>query len=89
LRFDTKSSGEDLAYKPDYKIDEKDTLYMRNIDRKSRRLQKIKVKEMMLLLDPDTNEIFDLPAFEDTQRLVRLGLRSSPGEIRFFTSVVS
>jgi type I site-specific restriction endonuclease len=89
LRFDTKASGEDLAYRPNYKIDEKDTLYMRNIERRGRRLQKIKVKEMMLLLDPDTNEIFDLPAFEDTQRLVRLGIRSSPGEIRFFTSVVS
>jgi hypothetical protein len=89
LRFDTKATGEDLAYKPDYRIDEKDTLYMRNIERKARRLQKIKVKEMLLLLDPDTNEIFDLPAFEDTQRLVRLGMRSSPGEIRFFTSVIS
>jgi hypothetical protein len=62
---------------------------MRNIERKARRLQKINVKEMLLLLDPDTNEIFDLPAFEDTQRLVRLGMRSSPGEIRFFTSVIS
>ena len=87
MRFDTTSTGEDLAFKPSYMNDERDTLYMRNIVRKSRRLQKIKVKNMALLIDPDTNEIFDLPSFEDSKRLIRLGIRSAPGEIRFFTSV--
>ena len=88
MRFDTTSTGEDLAFKPSYTGDERDTLYMRNIVRKSRRLQKIKVKGMALLIDPDTNEIFDLPSFEDSKRLIRLGIRSAPGEIRFFTSAI-
>jgi hypothetical protein len=43
----------------------------------------------MFVLDPDTNEVFDAPAFQDTQRLIRMGIRTAPGEIRFFTSVVS
>jgi hypothetical protein len=90
MRFDTTTGPEDLAFKPSYLADERDTLYMRNIiKRKARRLQKIKAKGIGLLLDPDTNEIFDLPSFEDTQRLIKLGIRTAPGEIRFFTSVVS
>jgi hypothetical protein len=48
----------------------------------------IKAKGLVFILDPDTNEIFDHPAFQDTKRLIRLGIRTSPGEIRFFTSVV-
>lgn len=89
LRFDSTSTSEDLAFKPSYMLDERDTLYMRNIQRKSRRLQKIKVKNIVLIIDPDTNQIFDFPAFEDSKRLIQLGLRTAPGEIRFFTSVVS
>jgi hypothetical protein len=89
LRFDSTSTSEDLAFKPSYLVDERDTLYMRNVQRKSRRLQKVKVKNIVLLIDPDTNQIFDFPAFEDSKRLIQLGLRTSPGEIRFFTSVVS
>ena len=89
MRFDTTSTSEDLAFKPGSDSDERDTLYMRNVIRKARRLQKIRVKGMMLVLDPDTNEIFDYLSFEDTKRLIRLGIRTAPGEIRFFTSVVS
>ncbi len=89
LRFDSTSTSEDLAFKPSYLVDDRDTLYMRNVQRKSRRLQKIKVKNIVLLIDPDTNQIFDFPAFEDSKRLIQLGLRTAPGEIRFFTSVVS
>ena len=89
MRFDTSTKPEDLAYKSGYITDEKDTLYMRNIVRKSRRLQKIRAKGIMFVLDPDTNEIFDYTAFEDTQRLLKMGLRTSPGEIKFFTSTVS
>jgi hypothetical protein len=89
LKFDSTSTSEDLAYKPSIIADERDTLYLRNIQRKVRRLQKIKVKNIVLILDPDTNQIFDFPAFEDSRRLIQLGLRTSPGEIRFFTSVVS
>lgn len=89
MRFDTTATGEDLAYKPGFKTDDLDTLYLRNIQRKSRRLQLVKIKGMLFILDPDTNEVFDSPSFQDTKRLIRLGLRTAPGEIRFFTSVVN
>jgi len=89
LRFDTTAGPEDLAYKPNYKTEEKDTLYKRNITRRSRKLQIVRVKGNILVLDPDTNEIFDASAFQDTQRLLRLGTLTKAGEIRFFTSVVS
>jgi hypothetical protein len=89
MRFDTTATGEDLAYKPGFKTDDLDTLYLRNVQRRTRRLQIVKAKGLVFVIDPDTNEVFDAPAFQDTQRLVRLGIRSAPGEIRFFTSVVS
>jgi hypothetical protein len=89
MRFDTTSTGEDLSYKPGFKTDDLDTLYLRNIQRRTRRLQIVRAKGIMFVLDPDTNEVFDAPAFQDTQRLIRMGFRTAPGEIRFFTSVVS
>ena len=89
MRFDTTSTGEDLSYKPGFKTDDLDTLYLRNIQRRTRRLQIVRAKGIMFVLDPDTNEVFDAPAFQDTQRLIRMGIRTAPGEIRFFTSVVS
>jgi superfamily II DNA or RNA helicase len=87
MRFDTTVGSEDLAFKPKITQDETDSLYLKNIQRKSRRLQKIKIKGIALLIDPDTNEIFDLPSFDDTRRLIRLGKRISAGEIRFFAPV--
>jgi len=89
MRFDTTATGEDLSYKPGFRSDDLDTLYLRNIQRKSRRLQIVKAKGLLFVLDPDTNEVFDASSFQDTKRLLRLGLRTAPGEIRFFTSVVS
>jgi hypothetical protein len=89
MRFDSTATSEDLAYKPAYKTDEKDTLYLRNTIRKARKLQRIRIKNMLIILDPDTNEVFDAPCFEDTQRLIRLGVFIPPNQIRFFTSVVS
>lgn len=89
LRFDTTASPEDLAYKPNYLTEEKDTLYQRNIIRRARKLQLVKIKGILLVLDPNTKEIFDASAFQDTQRLLRLGVLTKIGEIRFFTSVVS
>jgi hypothetical protein len=86
MRFDTTSKSEDLAFKSSIKSNERDTLYLRNVQRKSRRLQKVRVKGIMMILDPDTNEIFDFMAFEDTQRLLRLGLRTSKNEISFYLS---
>ncbi len=85
MRFDSTTRGEDLAYKPGFKSDDLDTLYLRNVQRKSRRLQLVRVKGIVFVLDPDTNEVFDAPAFQDTKRLVKLGIRTAPGEIRFFS----
>jgi len=83
MRFDTTTSPDDLAYKPNYLTDEKDSAYLRNIVRKKRRLQKIRVKGIDMIMDPDTNEIFDAEAFEDHQRLLKLGLREG-NEIKWF-----
>jgi hypothetical protein len=84
MRFDSTVGNEDLAFKPNYIIDEKDTLYLRNIVRKKRRIQKIRVKGIEMILDPDTNEIFDAQAFEDNNRLIRIGTRTSATEIKWF-----
>jgi hypothetical protein len=88
MRFDTKTTSEDLAYKPSYLSDEKDTLYMRNIERKTRKIQIIRVKGLLMILDPITNEIFDYGAFSDNKRLFRIGERSGPTKITFFPYVV-
>ena len=89
MRFDTKTKGDDLAFKPSYKIDELDKSYIRNIQRKNRRLQIIKVKELLFVIDPDTNEVFDYPCFIESKRLLRIGNRISQTKIEFFTSVIS
>ena len=86
MRFDTTATTDDLAFNPSYKSDEKDTLYLRNIVRKKRRLQRVLLKNTLIILDPDTNEIFDAPAFEDTGRLIRLGMYIPPNQIQFFTA---
>jgi hypothetical protein len=85
MRFDTTVGPEDLAFQPTFKRDERDVQYLRNITRRKRRIQKVVIKGEVMLLDPDTNEIFDAMAFEDNQRLLRIGTRTAPGEIRFFT----
>lgn len=86
MRFDSKASSEDLASNPSYLKDEKDTLFLRNIIRKKRRLQRIRVKGFDLLIDPDTNDIFDAYAFEDGNRLVKMGSRISATEIKWFVT---
>jgi hypothetical protein len=85
MRFDTGAKDEDLAFKPSYLSDDRDELYMRNLVRKKRRLQRIRVKGLIMIYDPDTQEIFDAPAFEDNYRLLKLGKRESENEIRWFT----
>lgn len=87
MRFDSTVNPEDLAFNPSIKRDERDALSTRNLIRKSRRLQVIRAKGIPLILDPDTNEIFDFPAFDDTKKLILLGMRTAPGEIRFFPPV--
>jgi len=84
MRFDTTAGPEDLAFKPNFMNDERDAFYQRNVVRKKRKLQFIRVKGIDMILDPDTNEIFDSPAFEDNKRLLKLGQRTSPTEIKWF-----
>ena len=83
MRFDSTVAGEDLAFKPDLKTEELDDSYLRNMQRRKRRLQKVQIKQMVFLIDPDTKEVFDGPAFEDGQRLLRLGQLISPVQIRW------
>jgi hypothetical protein len=83
MRFDSTVQGEDLAFKPDITMDESDLTYLRNTQRRKRRLQKVAIKQMVFLLDPDSKEVFDGPAFEDNQRLLRVGLLTSPTQIQW------
>ena len=89
MRFDTTTTNEDLAYKPSFRVDDLDKLYLRNIQRKNRQLQKIRIRNLLFIMDSTTNEIFDYPAFADSNRLIKIGIISKPGELKFFTSVVS
>ena len=83
MRFDSAVTGEDLAYRPNLKQDDLDTSYLRNMQRRKRRLQKVLIKQMVFLVHPDTKEVFDGPAFEDNQRLMRMGVLSAPGQLRW------
>lgn len=89
MRFDSNLLPDELGYKPAVQTEERDTLYSKNVIRKNRRLQRVMVKNILMILDPDSGEIFDAPAFEDGQRLLRIGQRTAPNKIQFFTSVVS
>ena len=85
MRFDTAATGEDLAFKTDIKNEDMDSSYLRNMTRKSRRLQKVQIKQHLFYIDPDTKEVFDGIAFEDNQRLLRVGELTSPTQIRWLT----
>jgi len=84
LRFDSSVRAEDLASNPDIKKDERDASYLRNVMKRSRRLQRIKVKEFVFLYDPETHEVFDNSAFGDNERLLKLGMMKT-NKIEFFT----
>ena len=77
MRFDSTATGEDLAYKPSIQTDETDVSYLRNLTKRKRKLQKVSVKGMVFLYDPQTKEVYDGPAFEDNERLLRVGARTS------------
>ena len=83
MRFDTTTKPEDIAWAPAIKTEERDTLYLKNIVRKARRLQRVSIKGLLLIVDPDTQEVFDAQAFED-HRLLKIGTKKSPTEIQFF-----
>ena len=84
MRFDTTVGPDDLAYNTNMKTDEQDTFYLKNIRRVKRRLQRVSIKDIVFIFDPDTNEIFDVDAFDESRRLLKLGTRATPGEIHFF-----
>ena len=86
MRFDTTATGEDLAFKPSIKSDDLDETYLRNMVRKKRRLQKLKIKDIVYFMDPDSKEIFDGQAFEDNQRLLRIGTKISETQIKYWLS---
>ena len=83
MRFDSTATGEDLAFKPNIKTEEPDETYLRNTTRRHRNLQKVPIKGMVLLIASVSKEVFDGPAFDDNQRLLRLGTMTSPTSIRF------
>jgi hypothetical protein len=83
MRFDSTAEGEDLAFKPDIKTEDLDETYLRNMQRRKRRLQRVAIKTMVFLIDPDTKEVFDGPAFEDNSRLIRIGTMTTPGQIQW------
>jgi len=88
MRFDTTYTPDELGYLPSTLAEERDVMHAKNIIRKSRRLQRVQVKGILLIIDPDTFEVFDAPIFEDSKRLLKIGMRT-PNSIRFFTSVES
>ena len=83
MRFDSTATGEDLAFKPSLKSEESDDTYNRNVTKRRRRLQKVSIKGMVFLLDPVSKEVFDGPAFEDNQRLLRVGDLVSPTQLKW------
>jgi hypothetical protein len=85
MRFDTTATGEDLAFRPNIKNEELDATVLRNTSKKHRRLQKVLIKGLSLIVDPDSKEVFDGPAWDDNKRLLRMGTMPSPTSIQFLT----
>jgi Helicase conserved C-terminal domain/Type III restriction enzyme, res subunit len=89
MRFDTNITPDELGYKPAVLAMERDTQYTKNVIRKTRSLQRVMVKGVYMIIDPDSNDVFDAIAFDDSKRLLPIGKMIPPNQIRFFTSVVS
>jgi hypothetical protein len=83
MRFDSTATGEDLAYKPSVKTDDTDLTYLRNMTKRKRLLQRVSIKGMVFLFDPTTKELYDGPAFEDNQRLLRVGYVTTPTQVQW------
>jgi len=83
MRFDSTVRGDELAFKPSLKTDDQDESYLRNMSRKHRRLQKAMIKGIPFLYDLDSQELFDPAAYEDNQRLIKVGQRESEGKVRY------
>ena len=83
MRFDSTITGEDLAFKPSIKTEDLDSTYLRNMERKTRRLQRVVIKGILFLIDPITSEVFDGVAFDDNHRLLPVGRKISDTQIRW------
>ena len=84
MRFDTTIQGEDLAFKPNIRDEELDVTFLRNQIKRKRTLQRLNIKDFLILVDKDTKEVFDEPAFEDAGRLLPIGTLEKD-RITFFT----
>ena len=84
MRFDSNVGPDEMGYKPAVLAEERDTMYQRNMTRTARRLQRVLLKGVPIILDPDTREIFDAPLFDDSKRLVQIGQLVPPNQVRFF-----
>lgn len=84
MRFDSNVGPDEMGYKPAVLAEERDTMYQRNMTRTARRLQRVLLKGVPIILDPDTREIFDAPLFDDSKRLVQIGELVPPNQVRFF-----
>jgi hypothetical protein len=84
MRFDSTTKGEDLAFRSNIKNDDLDITFLKNQTKRKRRLQRVKVKDFVFLIDADTREVFDNSAFEDVNRLLKLG-DLQKDRISFFT----
>ena len=83
MRFDSTITGEDLAFKSSIKAEDLDSTYLRNMERKQRRLQRVVIKGILFLIDPLTAEVFDGVAFDDNHRLIPVGRKISDTQIRW------
>jgi hypothetical protein len=84
MRFDSTVTPDEMGFKPAVLTEERDTMYRRNMIRTARRLQRVLLKGIPIILDPDTKEIFDAPLFDDSKRLVQIGELVPPNQVRFF-----
>jgi len=86
MRFDSSVGSDELGYNPSILSDERDVTYLKNKTRRARTLERIQVKGCLMLRDPNTKEIFDASAFEDKQRLLKLGTQISERQIQWITA---
>ena len=83
MRFDSTSTSEDLAFKPSLSTEPTDKTVERNTTRRHRSLQEVSIQNRILLFDTVSKELFDGAAFQDNQRLLRLGYKVNDRQIRW------
>jgi len=83
MRFDSTATGEDNAYKPNIANEDTDATIERNTIKRHRKLQKVSVRGMVFYFDSVSGDLFDNQAFEDNNRLLRVGKRISDTQIKW------